>query len=296
MSDLQDERTMNSKLQEALWRIYRRPEHPIPWYQGGNLPWNEPAFSQRMLREHLDQSHGAASRITSERLLQIDWLWQKLGLQPGMRICDITCGPGLYAVELARRGCLVTGIDFAPAAIAYARELAVREGVADRCTFIEQDVREMQLPEAAFDAALIWYGQLAVFPKVQAQQLLTTAARALHPGGHLALELLNQARVDKTTSNWWFTDQTGLWGDAPFLHLGERHWDDEAKLSTERFYIIHLESGGLTEVHLTDQTYSVAEMTALMQQSGFSTVQSYPGWDGVPLYDAIEWVAYVAQK
>jgi SAM-dependent methyltransferase len=297
MSTLQENgNTMDHKLQQALWRIYRRPEHPIAWHQGGNLPWNDPAFSQRMLREHLDQSHGAASRIREERQLQIDWLWTKLGLQPGMRICDITCGPGLYAVEFARRGCLVTGIDFAPAAIAYARELAVREGVDERCTFIEQDVRELQLAEAAFDAALIWYGQLAVFPKAQAQQLLTTTVRALLPGGHLAIELLNQTRVDKTTTNWWFTDQTGLWGDTPFLHLGERHWDDEAKLSTERFYIIHLESGDLTEVHLTDQTYAVAEMSALMQQSGFSTVHSFPGWDGVPLYDAIEWVVYVAQK
>jgi len=26
------------------------------------FPWDDPAFSERMLKEHLNQSHGAASR------------------------------------------------------------------------------------------------------------------------------------------------------------------------------------------------------------------------------------------
>ena len=56
------------KLSEALWQIYRRPERPSPWrIHDGNLPWDDPAFSERMLREHLDESHGAATRQTAER-------------------------------------------------------------------------------------------------------------------------------------------------------------------------------------------------------------------------------------
>jgi protein-L-isoaspartate O-methyltransferase len=286
----------NANLTKALWRIYQRPDRPVAWAQGGNLPWNDPAFSERMLREHLDQAHGAASRISEERLAQIDWLWTKLGLQPGMNVCDITCGPGLYAVELARRGCTVTGFDFAPAAIAYARVLAAREGVADRCTFIEHDVRTMQLPAGEFDAALFLYGQLAIFPKAEALQLLTTCAQALKPGGALAVELLQQDRIDKTDSKWWFTDNTGLWGDTPFLHLGERFWDDEAELSSERFYIIHLETGELTDILLCDQTYAIPSMVTMMQQAGFHHVDVYPRWDGMPIYDADEWVVYVARK
>jgi hypothetical protein len=67
---------MDKNLSEALWRIYRRGVRPSPWQRhGGNLPWDDPAFSARMLREHLDETHGAASRQTAERELQIDWLW-----------------------------------------------------------------------------------------------------------------------------------------------------------------------------------------------------------------------------
>ena len=287
---------INPNLIKALWRIYQRPERPVAWTQGGNLPWHDPAFSERMLREHLDQAHGAASRVTDERLAQIDWLWTKLGLQPGMKICDLTCGPGLYAVELAKRGCTITGIDFAPAAINYARALASREDVADRCTFIEQDVRATELPAGEFDAVLFLYGQLAIFPQADAQQLLVKCAQALKPDGKLAIELLNQDRVDKTDSKWWFTDNRGLWGDTPFLHLGERFWDDDAKLSSERFYVLHLETGELTDILLCDQTYAIETMSMMMQQAGFHPVDAYPRWDSVPLYDADEWVVYVAQK
>lgn len=291
-----NEQTIPQKLSDALWRIYRRPVRPEPWSWGGNLPWDDPAFSERMLREHLDEAHGAASRVTEERQLQIDWIWSHLALTPGKHICDLTCGPGLYAVELARRGCQVLGVDFGPAAVHYARKLAQDAGLNERCTIRQEDIRTVALPEAAFDLVLLIYGQLAVFTKAEAAALLAKAAAALKPGGHLVVELLNQERVDKTTSNWWFTDHSGLWGDGPFLHLGERFWDDEQELSYERFYIMHLDDGQYTEVHLCDQTYAMTTMRQMMHDAGFRHVNIYPRWDGLPLYDVDEWVVYVAQK
>jgi len=290
------ESNASQRLADALWRLYRRPDRPTAWQGGGNLPWNDPAFSERMLREHLDETHSAASRTAPQRTQQIDWLWQKLALKPGCRVLDVTCGPGLYAVALAQRGCEVTGIDFSPASIRHARHLAIDAGVADRCTFIEADVRQVAVESNAYDAALFIYGQLAVFSREDAVALLHKMAAALRPGARACLELLDQDKVDRRHSNWWFTDDTGLWGDAPYLHLGERFWDEDAAMSLERFYTIHLESGVLDEVLLCDQTYAVAEMTALLQEIGFAAVDTYPAWDGLPLNDAAEWNVYVAQR
>ena len=288
----------NRALAAALWKIYRRPNRPEPWLDGGNLPWHEPAFSERMLREHLDDTHGAASRQAAERKLQLDWLWARLKLQPGDHVFDVTCGPGLYAVELARQGCRVTGLDFSPAAIAYARDLARSEGVAARCAFVEQDVRQMgaTFQGAGFDAAILLYGQLAVFPQAEARTLLSCIVGALRPGSRLVVELLDQDRVDRSDSSWWFTDDTGLWDDAPFLHLGERFWDEAEKMSLERYHIVHLETGELSEIVLCDQTYAITAMSEMLQQAGFQSVAVYPGWDDLPLYDAGEWVVYVAEK
>lgn len=284
------------KLSQALWKIYNRPERPLSWDNGGNLPWNEPEFSERMLREHLDQSHGAASRTEPELAAQLDWIWQKLALKAGSTVYDQTCGPGLYAVPLAQRGCHVTGVDFSPASIRYARALASQHGVTESCQFVEQDIREANYAGAQFDAALFLYGQFAVFPREQAEILLKNAAAALGENGRLLIELLNQDKVDKKNSNWWYTDETGLWDDAPYLHLGERFWNADEKLSTERFHILHLETGKLDEIILSDQTYAIEEMTAMLKAAGFSTVSVYKAWDGLPVYDAEEWVIYVAGK
>lgn len=287
---------MNKKLADALWKIYRRPTRPEPWARGGNLPWNDPTFSERMLREHLDESHGAASRQTAERSAQIDWLAQKLALDAGVSLFDVTCGPGLYAVEFAKRGYAVTGVDFSPASIAYARDLAKVAGMTARCTFIEQDIRQTDMSGAGFGAAILLYGQLAVFTRAEARALLKGVAGALRPGGKLCLELLNPNKVDKENSTWWYTDNSGLWGDAPYLHLGERIWYEEQQLSLERFQILHLESGQLDEVLLCDQVYQEAEVQELLRTGGFSTVEKYPAWDNLPLYDTDEWDIYIATK
>lgn len=281
-------------LVRALWRIYNRPHRPTPWVYGGNLPWDDPAFSERMLREHLDDTQGAASRVSAERALQLDWLWQTLALRPGAHLLDVTCGPGLYAVSLAQRGVRVTGVDFGPAALRHARDLAAKHDVAALCTFLQQDVRALDVPDRAFDAAMVLYGQLAVMTRDDAQQLLTRIAGALKPGGTLVIELLDPARVDKTNSTWWFTDDTGLWGDGPYLHLGERFWDEAAQLSAERYHILHLDSGHLDEILLNDQVYASDEMRRMLRSAGFSNVDVLPQAAGMPLYDAAEWVYYVA--
>ena len=280
---------------KALWKIYSRPDVPAAWSNGGNLPWDDPDFSRRMLREHLDESHGAASRATRERLLQIEKLWSWLGLEKGSRLLDVTCGPGLYAVEYARRGCQVTGIDFSPASIAHARDLALTNQVENSCHFIEQDVRIMELQPASYDAATFIYGQLGVFPKEDAQSLLNRIAQALRPGGCLCIELLDQEKVDKKNSTWWFTDDSGLWGDEPFLHLGERFWIEEEQMSMERFQILNLEDGGFDTIILCDQSYSVESMVEMMKKAGFAEVRVYRAWDETPLYDASEWIVYIAQ-
>lgn len=284
------------RFSDILWRLYRRPDPPLPWIDEGNLPWDDPEFSQRMLREHLDQSHGAASRTAREREVQIAWLRQKLALKPGDHLLDVTCGPGLYAVDFARLGCQVTGIDFGPASIAYARQLAQEKGVADRCHFLHEDVRKAPYPLAAYDAALFIYGQMGPFRRDDARMLLDQIAAALKPGARLVIELLDQERIDKKNSSWWFTDDKGLWGDRPFLHLGQRNWLDEEKIAVEQFTIIDLETAAATEINLCDQSYAVSELVDMLQKAGFSSVDVYPSWDGLPLYDAVEWIVYIAQK
>ena len=89
-----DEAVIGAHVAAALRRIYARPQPAVPWRDGTNLPWNDPGFSRRMLAQHLDQSHGAASRRLPEIRAQVQRIMMWLGLTPGMRLLDVTCGPG----------------------------------------------------------------------------------------------------------------------------------------------------------------------------------------------------------
>ena len=125
---------------------------------------------------------------------------------------------------------------------------------------------------------------MAVFPGRQAAALLAKAARALRPGGRLVVELLNPERIDKKDSTWWFADDKGLWGERPFLHLGERRWEAAERASVERFTTLDLASGALSEIVLCDQSYEVAEMTALLRGAGLAAVGGCSAGGGVGLF------------
>ena len=87
-----------------------------------------------------------------------------------------------------------------------------------------------------------------------------------------------------------------MWGDRPFLHLGERRWDAAERASVERFTTLDLTTAALSEIVLCDQSYEVEEMTGLLPAAGFGGVEVYPAWDGLGLYDAKEWVVYVVER
>ena len=61
--------------------------------------------------------------------------FDRLGDLAGKSVVDIGCGSGPYAVEAARRGATVVGVDLAESMIELARQRAHAGGVADRCTF-----------------------------------------------------------------------------------------------------------------------------------------------------------------
>jgi SAM-dependent methyltransferase len=149
---------------------------------------------------------------------------------------DVTCGPGLYGVELARRGCAVTGVDFSPAAIAYAKDLVRTEGLATACTFIEQDVRDINFTGGDFDTVLFLYGQLAVFTKAEAQMLLCKTAQAL--ARKPMRRLLNQSGSPKPV-RVVFTDDSA-WGDRPFCTWVNVLYEEEEC----RWNILHCPESG----------------------------------------------------
>lgn len=291
-----DPQAFGEQVRRGLQFLVNRPQPGQSWQDGANLPWDDPIFSERMLAEQLDQSHGAGSRRLEEIEQQVDALWSWLDLAPGARVLDITCGPGLYSQRLAGRGCRVTGIDFSPAAIRFARMQAQAAGLEIDYRLANVETALPLLAGQAFDAALFLYGQFSVFPPASGAALLQHTAAALRPGGRLALELLAYESIDKKPGAWWFTGRGGLWGDFEHLHLGERSWDEAQQAILERFYVFNLETGELQTYGLSDQAYHPAVLRAALQAAGFDRFDSFPAWAGLPFADAAEWEVTIAHN
>ncbi|MFH1567344.1 MAG: methyltransferase domain-containing protein [Gemmatimonadota bacterium] len=92
----------------------------------------------------------------------------------GKRVLDVGCGSGRYALELARRGAQVVGLDFAPAMVEMARARAASLGVAERCRFEVADFLSWGEP-GHFDICL----GIGLFDYIAAPQPLLAKMRSL---------------------------------------------------------------------------------------------------------------------
>ncbi|HET9221949.1 MAG TPA: class I SAM-dependent methyltransferase [Roseiflexaceae bacterium] len=259
--------------------LWQRAIPPEPWQEGDNIPWNDPAFSARMLDEHLSQAHDAASRRSATIDRQVAWIQRMVLRGDPTAILDLGCGPGLYTSRLARLGHTCVGIDFSPAAIAYAR--ATADGQQLACDYRLEDLRSAVFG-SGFGLVMCVFGEINVFPREQANALLRKAYDALDCGGLLLLEAHTSAAIEQIGERTpsWFTAASGLFGVTPHLCLMEHFWHAEAQAATTRYYVIELATDGLTRYAQSFQAYTQPEYAELLQGCGFDDVVFYPALTG----------------
>jgi len=264
---------------ETLMDIVRRNPTPAPWSEGDNIPWNDPAFSQRMLKEHLSQDHDAASRRFEKIDQHVHWIHQDVLQGKVGKLLDLACGPGLYASRLARLGYQVTGIDYSPASIAYAQETAQKETLD--CTYIHADLREADFKDH-YDSALLIYGEFNIFRPKDIRQILQKAHAALKPGGVLILEPhtfeIVQTMGQEAPS--WYSSSSGLFSEAPHLVLEDHYWNSEQQTATTRIFVINANSGNVIRYSQTFQAYTQADYLNLLIECGFGEIRFYPSLTG----------------
>jgi 2-polyprenyl-3-methyl-5-hydroxy-6-metoxy-1,4-benzoquinol methylase len=262
-----------------------------PWVEGDKIPWNEPAFSRRMLDQHLSQEHDWASRRFEVIDRQVAWLHDTvLGGRTG-RVLDLGCGPGLYLERLARRGHTGVGIDFSPASIEYARGRAV-PGLEYR----QDDVRDASLG-GPYDLITMLWAELNVFLPEQAGSIVKRAAASLAPGGLLVLELHRLAEIERQgrAGTEWYTAAEGLWSDHPHLCLTERFWDETRRVATTRWIVVDTETSAATTHASSSQGYGDDEIVGLLAESGVRVVGQCGDLEGGPLTEDSPFLVLVAQ-
>lgn len=115
---------------------------------------------------------------------EVAFLLDLLDLPAGARILDVGCGPGRHAVEFARAGLAVTGVDVSRRFLEIAAEAARAAGVG--ASFFDVDARQMPFDDE-FDAVVsICQGGFGLMGKDDSL-VLKRMAEAAKPGGRVVL-------------------------------------------------------------------------------------------------------------
>ncbi|NPV08331.1 MAG: class I SAM-dependent methyltransferase [Anaerolineae bacterium] len=255
--------------------------------------WDDPYISRQMLAAHLDPHTDAASRRPETIEAIVAWLVSHLGLQPGDAVLDLGCGPGLYASRLSRRGLRVTGVDFSPNSLDYARRQAWEDGLEIeyvQLNYLKLDYRER------FDAAFLIYFDLAVLSDADRDEVVRRTRRALKPGGAFVFDVPT-ARWPRPPDGYqeWDVSAGGFWKPGPYLRLTQHFDYPEAEAQVQQTIVIE-EDGTLSLYRIWDRSYSPETVTAMLEAQGFRVESLWADLTGRPLEPDSPALGVVARK
>jgi SAM-dependent methyltransferase len=147
----------------------------------------EPHFFEA-LADHMGPAYLRYS-FTKGTLNEVSFLIDALGLVAGARILDVGCGPGRHALEFARRGYKVVGVDISERFIQLGNDAALAEELSAQ--FVRGDARALTF-DVEFDAVIsLCQGGFGLVGRsadgAADDAVLSGMARSLRSGGLLAL-------------------------------------------------------------------------------------------------------------
>ncbi len=102
-------------------------------------------------------------------------------------VLDLACGEGTFALEMAKAGYKVTGVDLSPEMLRLANEKAKKENAV--IDFINRDMRLLQF-NGEFDLVTCWFDSLNyLLTPEDLAAAFQGATRALKPGGHFIFDI-----------------------------------------------------------------------------------------------------------
>jgi 2-polyprenyl-3-methyl-5-hydroxy-6-metoxy-1,4-benzoquinol methylase len=178
---------------------------------------------------------------------EVDFIEKELGYDPSQKVLDIGCGTGRHAIELAKRGYSVTGIDLSESQITKAFEKAEKEKVS--VDFQIKDARNTHYINEFDLAIMICEGGFSLMEtdemnfKIlknathalkQKGKIIFTTLNALFPLYHSVKDFINQGINEGKTENNDFDlmtfrefssfETTDDLGKKKILHCNERYY------------------------------------------------------------------------
>jgi SAM-dependent methyltransferase len=205
---------------------------------------------------------------------EVDFAIQALELRGGERVLDLACGFGRHALELARRGYDVVGVDITPVYIDEGRRRAAAESLD--ATFICADLREVSFHEE-FDVVLnLADGAIGYLEDAgENLKIFDLIAASLAPGGKHLMGVCNGAYARKhfPRRHWEMGERA--------LSLADFAWDAQASRMLYTGYTFRI--GEPLRPHhagpTSTQLYTIDELRSILGARGMSIVRSFGGYD-----------------
>lgn len=205
---------------------------------------------------HLEWYREARRRLLGEAL-------------PKVRVaCDLACGTGTTALELARGGIKVYGVDFSPTMCRLARTKVRRVGA--NVTIISGDMRTFRLPELV-DLITCEFDALNHVPrKSDLARVAHAVAPALRPGGYFYFDVNNRLAFQKI---WPGTS----WFEKPGVVMVMRGGYDQRrdKGSTDVEWFIRRKGWRRFREHVEQVAWTQREVVQTLRSAGFSRIRAH---------------------
>ena len=180
-------------------------------------------------------------------------------------ILDCPCGHGRISNGLAERGFRVTGLDATELFLDRARADATEFGVD--VEYVHGDMRALPWRER-FDGIVNWFTSFGYFDDDENREVLRQFHDALRPGGRLAMEMMNIARVMLNFRPQHLDES----GDDFMLDKVELDLE-QARTRTERIIV---RAGRVRRTHFAVRYFSFPELADWLRAAGFENVHT-PG-------------------
>jgi SAM-dependent methyltransferase len=237
------------------------------------MPWYEEFFGEDYVRFH----RAGADQLDARAPGQCDFLVQALELPLGARVLDLCCEQGRIAVELARRGFAVTGLDLSEYLLLIAKERAAQAGVS--VEWVQRDMRDLPWTDE-FDAVLnIWTAFGYLETDDEDEKALQAVARCLKPGGRLVLDLLNREWTALRFQPRSWAEHEG------HIILDDETWDEKQGRITNNRTII-APDGTRRQTGFALRIYAPSELARMLARAGLEWETAYGDYQGAP-YTAI---------
>ena len=224
-----------SGLYKKLDRIVEKPD-PFSAYTAEAL-WADPHTSKKMLSFHLDPDIDVSSRRASFIDESVDWMAGHFGLTSESRVIDFGCGPGLYVSRLADTGARVTGVDFSPTSIAYAREQAESSGrniSLHLANYVEFE------PVGNFDLITMIMCDYCALSPMQRAAMLRKFVRVLSDNGRVILDAYSLSAFEQKQEAVLFEKNllSGFWSASPYYGFLVTYKYEAERVSLDKYTIV----------------------------------------------------------